>query len=121
MIVDSIAPTLILPEVLDQFRWWQGKHHYLDVEKKYIYIFQGNVHGGENTYNTRLIDPKKFDSYWDFLEPKWKGKILAFDPKQLSTLAQRMRFFYNNPKLGPKFVLDSSAKQTWFIPEATVR
>ena len=103
-ILEPIRPALILPEVLDESKWWEGKHHYADAEGKYIFIFQGNVHGGENAYNTKLVDPKDFKSYWDFLDPKWKGKIVAYDVTRVSTVAHALRFFYNNPDLGPEFV-----------------
>ena len=45
--------------------------------RKYIFVFQGDVHGGENAYNTKLVDPQEFKSYRDFLAPKWKGKTVA--------------------------------------------
>lgn len=47
-IIEPIRPALILPEVLDESKWWNGKHHYADPEGKYVFVFQGNVHGGEN-------------------------------------------------------------------------
>ncbi len=103
-VLDPIRPFLVLPEVLDESRWWGGKHHYADPEGSYIFVFQGNVHGAENAYNLRLIDPKEFKSYADFLNPKWKGKIVARDPKAVSTVAHSLRFFYNHPELGPEFI-----------------
>ncbi len=102
--LDPISSVLVLPEVLDESKWWEGKHHYADPEERYIFVFQGNVHGGENAYNTKLVDPKEFKSYWDFLEPKWKGKIVARDPKAVSTVAHGLRFFYNHPEIGPEFI-----------------
>src|SRR5581483_818748 len=56
-ILEPIRPQLILPEVVDESKWWEGKHHYADPEGKYIFVFQGNVHGGENAYNTKLVNP----------------------------------------------------------------
>ena len=103
-ILDPIRPQLILPEVVDESKWWGGKHHYADPEGKYIFVFQGNVHGGENAYNTKLVNPKEFKSYWDFLDPKWKGKIVAYDVSRVSTVAHSLRFLYNHPELGPEFI-----------------
>jgi ABC-type Fe3+ transport system substrate-binding protein len=62
------------------------------------------VHGGENAYNTKLISPKDFKSYWDFVDPKWKGKIVAYDVSRVSTVAHSLRFLYNHPDLGPEFI-----------------
>jgi iron(III) transport system substrate-binding protein len=103
-ILEPIRPQLILPEVVDESKWWGGKHHYADPEEKYIFVFQGNVHGGENAYNTKLVNPKEIKSYWDFLDPKWKGKIVTYDVSRVSTVAHSLRFLYNHPDLGAEFV-----------------
>jgi iron(III) transport system substrate-binding protein len=103
-ILEPIRPALILPEVTDESKWWNGKHHYADAEGKYIFVFQGNVHGGENAFNTKLVNPKQIKSYWDFLDPKWKGKIVSYDVNRVSTVAHALRFLYNHPELGPDFV-----------------
>jgi iron(III) transport system substrate-binding protein len=103
-ILEPIRPALILPEVIDESKWWNGKHHYADAEGRYIFVFQGNVHGGENAFNTKLVNPKEIKSYWDFLDPKWKGKIVAYDVNRVSTVAHALRFLYNHPELGPEFV-----------------
>jgi iron(III) transport system substrate-binding protein len=103
-ILEPIRPTLILPEVVDETKWWGGKHHYADPEARYIFVFQGNVHGGENAYNTKLVNSSEIKSYWDFLDPKWKGKIVAYDVNRVSTVAHALRFLFNHPDLGAEFV-----------------
>jgi len=103
-ILEPIRPQLILPEVVDESKWWGGKHHYADPENKFIFVFQGSVHGGENAYNTKLVNPGDIKSYWDFLDPKWKGKIVAYDVSRVSTVAHSLRFLFNHPDLGPDFV-----------------
>jgi ABC-type glycerol-3-phosphate transport system substrate-binding protein len=37
--LDPIKPTLILPEVVNQSKWWEGKHHYMDPEGSHIFVF----------------------------------------------------------------------------------
>ena len=73
---DPIKPTLMLPEVLDESKWWGGKHLYKDEEKQYIFASDLTVLTSF-AYNTQLVDPKEIKSYWDFLHPKWRGKILC--------------------------------------------
>ena len=103
--LSPIGRAFIFPEVLDKSKWWAGKHHYADPEGKYIFVFQGNVRGGKNGYNTKLVkDPSEFKSYWDFLKPKWKGKIVILDPKARRGLSNGLRFLYYNKDLGPKFL-----------------
>src|SRR5882724_11382158 len=101
--LDPIAAAFILPEVKDESKWWQGRQHFIDPENRYILVYVGAplfLVG----YNTKLIDPSGFKSYWDLLDPKWKGKIVAFDPKAGGFAATRDRFFYHNPELGPAFL-----------------
>ncbi|MGH7887500.1 MAG: ABC transporter substrate-binding protein [Candidatus Binatia bacterium] len=101
--LDPIASAFILPEVKDESKWWQGKQHFIDPEGKYILVYVGAplfLVG----YNTKLVNPGAFKSYWDLLDPKWKGKVVVFDPKAGGFAATRDRFFYHNPELGPPFL-----------------
>jgi len=99
--LDPIRPALILPEVVDESKWWSGKHIYHDDESRYILAFNGNDQSWFS-YNTKLVNPKEFSSYWDFLNPQWKGRIVSLDPTQARV--GFLSFFYHNPKLGPDFV-----------------
>src|SRR5215468_2015773 len=101
--LDPIRAALILPEVLDESKWWQGQHHYIDPENEYIFVFVGNV-SQYISYHTKSVDPGEFRSYWDFLQPKWKGKILSRDPKISGSQRIGLRGFYYTPELGAEFV-----------------
>jgi iron(III) transport system substrate-binding protein len=100
--LDPIPPFLVLPEVTDTSKWWQGKHHYLDPEKKYLLNINGETRIVVG-YNTKLVNPAEIKSYWDLLNPKWKGKIVAYDPT-LGGAGDAMRFFYHQKSLGPEFI-----------------
>jgi iron(III) transport system substrate-binding protein len=100
--LDPIKTALILPEVLDESKWWGQKHIYGDDERRYILGFSGSplyyFH-----YNTKLVDPNAFKSYWDFLNPKWKGKMVMAEPLTAGTV-EVLQFLYHHPSLGPKYV-----------------
>ena len=51
-----------------------------------------------------MVQPKEFTSFWDFLKPKWKGKILARDIRLPGTGGSAIRLFYYSPEMGPEFV-----------------
>ena len=42
-ILDSVRAALILPEVVDESKWYLGQHHYVDPENRYIFVYLGNV------------------------------------------------------------------------------
>jgi iron(III) transport system substrate-binding protein len=102
--LDPIRPVLLLPEVLDESKWWQGKHTYSDPERQYLFRYVASAQIGQISYNTQLVQPKEFTSFWDFLKPKWKGKILARDIRLPGTGGSAIRLFYFSPDLGQEFV-----------------
>ena len=103
--LDPIKSTLILPEVLDVTKWWEGKHKYADKGGQYIFVYEGNVSAGAGGgYNTQLLDPREYKTYWDFLNPKLKGKIISTDIRKVRGAGIPWQFLYYHPELGPKFL-----------------
>ena len=102
--LDPIKPALALPEVLDESKWWQGKHHYADSERQYVFRAVGSPQYGSIYYNTHLVKASEFKSVWDFLNPKWKGKIGVRDIRTPGPGNGAMRFLYYSPKIGPGFI-----------------
>jgi iron(III) transport system substrate-binding protein len=77
-ILDPIKPALVLPEVLDASKWWEN--------------------------NTQQVKTGDFKSYWDFLSPKLKGKIVSLDPRKVRGAGGSWAFIYYHPELGEKFI-----------------
>jgi iron(III) transport system substrate-binding protein len=102
-ILDPITTAFILPEVTDESKWLQGKHWYIDNENRYVFVYLGNV-ARAGSYNSKLVSPAQFKSYWDLLKPEWKGKIVARDIRRPGSGGDAMRFFYHAPELGPTFI-----------------
>jgi iron(III) transport system substrate-binding protein len=101
--LDPIKPALLLPEVVDQRKWYQGEHRYIDPDKQYIFAFVANSQSGQVIYNLKLANPAEFKSYWDLTDPKWKGKITSLDPTSFG-MGATLQFFYFHPELGPGFI-----------------
>jgi iron(III) transport system substrate-binding protein len=100
--LDPIGPALILSEVKDASKWLDGKHHYNDIDNQYVFVYAAfplHLLG----YNQKLVDPKTLTSYWDLLDPKWKGKITIKDPKEPGG-GSPLLFLYHNPQLGPEYL-----------------
>ena len=103
-VLDPIRQAFILPEVADESKWWERRHHYIDPENKYIFVFVGSASGGYVSYNSKLVNPHEFNSYWDLVQSKWKGKILSKDPKVSGSQRIGVRMFYYTRELGPDFL-----------------
>ena len=101
--LQPIDTALALPEVRDPSKWWQGKLHYTDPEGKYLFVSGASAYVRFASYNSELVNPAEIKSYWDLLNPKWKGKIVATDPRT-GEGRNGSRFLYYNPDLGPKYL-----------------
>lgn len=101
-VLDPIPPLLVLPEVIDTSKWYQGKLHFVDPENQYLLNLNGEARIVLG-YNTKLVKADEIKSYWDVLNPKWKGKIVAYDPN-LGGAGDAMRFFYHSKALGKEFI-----------------
>jgi len=102
--LDPIKPALILPEVVDESKWWLGKHPYVDPERRYIFMHIGSARPFIFGYNSRLVSPKEFRSLRDLLNPKWRGRIVAYDIRAGGYGGWPSRFLYYHPEYGAEFL-----------------
>jgi iron(III) transport system substrate-binding protein len=100
--LQPVDSALILPEATDKSKWWLNKHQYADPEGKYILSPCVSVHIDMVSYNTELVNPADLTSYWDILNPKWKGRIGSMDPRAAGG-REGGRLIYFHPELGPQF------------------
>ena len=102
-IVEPIGPMLVQPGVTDVSKWWMGKHHYIDAEGQYVFMYESALYGPPISFNTNLINEKDIKSAWDLVQPQWKEKFAALQigPNQGSTA---LTYVYHHPQLGPKFI-----------------
>src|SRR6185295_4478312 len=52
-VLEPIKPALLLPEVLDPSKWYEGEHRYIDPDKRYIFAFVANSLSGQVAYNLK--------------------------------------------------------------------
>lgn len=102
-VFDPLPPSFVLPENKDPAHWFSRRHQYADPQNQHIFIMQGNVDTSIGAYNTKLVNPQQIKSHWDVLSPKWKGKMVAYDPRERGHI-QNMRGIYYNPSLGGEFI-----------------
>jgi len=102
-VLDPMPPALVHANVTDLTKWWQGKHHYVDPEGQYNFMYESALYGPPLSFNTSIVNEKEIKSAWDLVQPQWKGKfaVLQLNATQGSTA---LAFVYHHPQLGPKFI-----------------
>lgn len=100
--LDPVEPALLLPEVRDPNSWRGGAPEFADTRRRILVMtpFQR----GTLFVNTNLVDPEKLTSYRDLLQPEWRGKLAADDPRTPGPGQATFTFFYMHPALGPDFI-----------------
>lgn len=76
--LEPLEPQLVIPEVVDATKWYEGQLQWLD-KAKYILIFAAGP-SGSITINTNMVKPEEIKSYKNLLEPRWKEKVMIFNP-----------------------------------------
>lgn len=76
----SLKPLLSLPEVLDMNAWYENKLRFIDKDNLIYNVSLAPA--GPIKVNTSMVKEEEIKSYPDFLNPKWKGRIVLFDPVQ---------------------------------------
>ena len=103
----AMAPlklALMLPEVLELSGWLYNRHWWADAKEPYTTLmFQGYVQTMVSV-NTKLVSADSIKSYFDLLDPKWKGKIVSNDIRRSGPGGVTARFLYKEPKLGPQYL-----------------
>jgi iron(III) transport system substrate-binding protein len=65
--------------------------------------------------NPNLVDPKEIKSYWDVINPKFKGKVAIRDPRSSGGGAWHMLGIRNTAELGPDYIVKLKSTVEPFI------
>ncbi len=100
--LDPLPPMLVLPDILDQKLWYDGKFDWADMEGRYIFNFNAFPYHGVYI-NTDLVKAGEIQSYHDLLDPKWKDKIVINDPTVSGQGSQIFRDMLSNKMVDQDF------------------
>jgi ABC-type Fe3+ transport system substrate-binding protein len=100
--IQPIRPALLLPEVLDTAAWFKGKLWFADNEDKFIPMWRAVPYTAA-CINTNLVGAHELKSYWDLLQPKWKGKIVSQDLR-IGSARNQMYTVYFRKDLGADYL-----------------
>jgi iron(III) transport system substrate-binding protein len=90
--VEPLESYWILPEVKDPKQWFAG-HVWTDKTKRFAYAPQGYML--DNIwYNSSQVKEEEVRTYDDLLNPKWKGKIGMWDPREGGAAAGKWAYLW---------------------------
>ena len=78
--LDPLKPALVLPEVVDGKYWRTGEPWFRDPEKRMVIQIFNTASPFLLTVNTQLVSADELKDSSSLLDPKWQGKIGAYDP-----------------------------------------
>ena len=56
--LDPIKPALILPEVVDESKWYGKEHRYADAEGKYVFAYLASPSDAQLADNSTQVNPR---------------------------------------------------------------
>ncbi|MBI2934868.1 MAG: extracellular solute-binding protein [Chloroflexi bacterium] len=74
-----LKPLLLLPEVLDARGYFDNELPFVDIEQMYVFCYGLNV-ANTLAVNSDLVRAGDLRGYAALLEPRWKEKIIMYDP-----------------------------------------
>jgi ABC-type Fe3+ transport system substrate-binding protein len=79
-LVEDEKSRLLLPDVTDLKNWTDGRLKWVDNDQKYLLQTQAFV-SSTPYYDRTAFPPEGLKSWHELLDPKLKGKIVAYDPR----------------------------------------
>lgn len=99
-VFEPFDSVLILPQVKDPQVWWQGKLPFVDKDHT-IFSFIASPGGeGSIAINTEVMNPDEIKSYYEFLSPKFREKIIMMDPTMAGKGQRQMMVLATQSVLG---------------------
>jgi iron(III) transport system substrate-binding protein len=96
-----INDLLIDPDVTDLSKWYHGRYFYVDAANRYILAF-GAQPQQTISFNTNLVKESDINSFHDLLDPKWKGKMVSWNPSVEGAAATSVAM-YLHPRIGEEW------------------
>ncbi len=100
--MEPVRPLIILPEALDSNAWYGGKLSYLDKDGV-MAVFQMRAIA-PFIVNSEVVKPDQIRSYRDLLTPRWKGRMVLYDPTIGSVGAAFLQVLWEI--MGPQYVAE---------------
>ncbi len=115
--ITPLANQVLLPDVKDDKKWLNGKFPLFDKDGTVVALT--SAYFSYLLINTQLVKEGEIKSYRDLLNPKWKGKIVMYDPTAGPSAAETFVNYvvprFMGAKEGEKFLRDLTKQDLAFL------
>jgi ABC-type thiamine transport system substrate-binding protein len=105
--LEPIDSALILPEVKDPKYLREGRHEFTNPSTRYTLVFSSQPNP-PIVYDQKQVRVEEIDELHEFLDPKWKGKVVLNDPLLSGPGGSSFRWLWRT--LGPDRATDFMGK-----------
>ena len=120
--LDSLKSALLLPEVLDESKWYGGKHRYNDQEQQYVFIYIANPTSTSIYFNLILSWLIRKNSNPSGISSILSGRVSLSPKSRLAPVsARRYSFSFTSPTWGRSFCGDYLSISNPSIPAIGAR
>jgi hypothetical protein len=113
--LEPLKPLLVLPEVADPSGWFDGKYYFADSNNAAL-IISGEIGTRRGSYNTRLVDLKRFNPGGICFSPSGKAGSRASTRGSPAEAARRSCFFITRLRSGGNSLRAFSPRPMFFSP-----
>ena len=101
--LEPIESALLLPKVKDLKYWRDGLFEFTNPSKRYTLVFSTQANPPV-IYDPKQVKINEIDELYEWLDPKWKGRIVLNDPLPAGPAASLFRWLWRI--LGPDKATD---------------
>jgi iron(III) transport system substrate-binding protein len=102
-VLDPIPPYLVGPESRETAKWLGGAFDFSDTANTYNLVVSSFLMP-PFAYNPSQVSPGDLVSYRNLLDPKWRDKLIIFDPRGAGAGLGTMTYFYTTESLGKGYI-----------------
>jgi iron(III) transport system substrate-binding protein len=101
--LDPMQLSLVGPNTREVGKWLGGSYDFADHAGQYSLVMT-SIAAPTLTYSPAHVNPAEVRSYYDLLDPKWRGKLAILDPRSGGSGQAMVSYLYATDRLGKEFV-----------------
>jgi iron(III) transport system substrate-binding protein len=111
--LDPLPPALAGPNGRDPSAWLNGAFDYADRAGQYVLVMS-SIYAPTLTYSAAHVNIAEVTSWWDLLDPKWRGRMAMIDPRSSGAGQSMVTWLYVTEGFGKDYLRQLFAQNVTF-------